>query len=243
MNRRSFLKVGMSCFVLGWLLSATQIAFAEEPKSSALIQTLPAEGAWIEYNVNLKINDQEVVPTIKIRSVGQAFQGGKQCRFIELELVSDHPQVRNSTWRFLVPEDEFGEGKDPLSKAVRRWIKAGTDEPKAVELFELEDPIMAMWLAGPKQNVKTEGAKEKLNWQQGDLECSVISGRHEIELGTSKVGMTHRVFRHKDVPFGLAGVQQELALNSDGQKQSIVIKMTLRDHGKDAKAKLPDLVP
>ena len=55
--------------------------------------------------------------------------------------------------------------------------------------------------------------------------------------------MTHRVFRHKDVPFGLAGIQQELNASVGGQKQMAVIKMTLKDHGKDAKAKLPDLLP
>ncbi|MBC7821199.1 MAG: hypothetical protein IAG10_30295 [Planctomycetaceae bacterium] len=243
MDRRPFLKAAASVFVVSSLLLAFDTAIAEEPKSAALIQTLPADGVWVEFNANVKVNGQEIVPNWTVRSVGQAFHGGKQCRFLEMEQTSDQPQLPKTMWRVLVPEDEFGEGKDPLSKAVKRWVKMGTNEPEAVDSIELKDPIFAMLLAGPKENLKTEEAKEKVNWQQGDLECSVISGRNEIELGTAKFGMVHRVFRHKDVPFGLAGMHQELSLNFGGQKQTALIKMTLKDHGKEAKAKLPDLVP
>ncbi len=58
-----------------------------------------------------------------------------------------------------------------------------------------------------------------------------------------KLHMTHRVFRHRDVPFGIAGMQQELKSTFGGQEQKISIRVSLRDHGKDAKAKLPDLMP
>lgn len=243
MGRRSFLR-GIVCAVaLNSLPLAFDAAMAEEPKLAALFQTLPADGVWAEFNVNVTINGQEIVPKWTARSVGQAFHGGKQCRFIEMEQVCENPRLANMTWRLLVPEDEFGEGKDPLSKAVKRWVKIGENDPEAVDSIELKAPDFAMLLAGPKQNLKTEEAKEKVSWQQGDLECSVVSGRNEIEFGNTKFGMSHRVFRHKDVPFGLAGMQQELNASFGGQKQSATIKMSLKDHGKEAKAKLPDLLP
>ena len=243
MDRRQFLKAIASSFVLSSLMSVANGVAADEPKSAALIQTLPKDGTWAEFNINLKLNGQEAVPKWILRSVGQAFHGGKQCRFLEMEQTCDHPQLANVTWRLLIPEDEFGEGKDPLSKMVKCWVKYEPSEPELLESVQLKDPVFAMLLAGPKQNLKNEEAKEKINWQQGDLECSVVSGHNEIELGNTKFGMTHRVFRHKDVPFGLAGMQQELNLNFGGQKQSATIKMTLKDHGKEAKAKLPDLQP
>ena len=243
MDRRQFLQASAGSLVLSSCLPNFVSAFADEPKSAALIQTLPKDGSWAEFNVNVNVNGQEIVPKWSARSVGQAFHGGKQCRFIEMEQSSDNPVLPNMTWRFLVPEDEFGEGKDPVSKAVKRWVKMGTNDPEAVDSIDIKDPIFAMLLAGPKQNLKTEKAKEKINWQQGDLECSVISGGNETELGTAKFSMSHRVFRHKDVPFGLAGMQQDLKASFGGQMQAATIKMTLRDHGKDAKAKLPDLVP
>ena len=243
MDRRQFLQTSAGSVALSSCLPVFNIALGGEPKSAALIQTLPPDGAWVSFNVNVKLNGQEIVPTWTGRSVGQAFHGGKQCRFIEMEQACDHPQMPNATWRLLVPEDEFGEGKDPLSKAVKRWVKIGTSDPEAVESIETKDPVLAMLLAGPKQNLKTEDTKEKVNWQQGDLECSVISGRNEVELGGAKLSMVHRVFRHKDVPFGLAGMQQDLSASFGGQMQAANIKMMLRDHGKDAKPKLPDLVP
>lgn len=243
MVRHSFLNAVVLSLMLGSCLLAFDTAIADEPKSGALIQTLPKDGTWAEFNVNLKLNGQEAVPKWSLRSVGQALHGGKQCRFLEMEQTCDHPQLANVTWRLLIPEDEFGEGKDPVSKLVKLWVKYEPNEPELLESMQLKDPVFAMLLAGPKQNLKNEEAKEKVSWQQGDLECSVVSGRNEIELGTTKFGMTHRVFRHKDVPFGLAGMQQELSLNFGGQKQSAIIKMTLKDHGKEAKAKLPDLQP
>lgn len=243
MNRRQFVNAIVVGFVLGSLLLTIERSVADEPKSGALIQTLPKDGTWAEFNVNVKLNGQEIVPSWKLRSVGQAFHGGKQCRFIEMEQTCDHPQLQNATWRLLVPEEEFGEGKDPLSKMVKCWVKFESGEPEVVESIPLKDPAFAMLLAGPKQNLKTEEAKEKVSWQQGDLECSVVSGHNEVEFGNTKFGMSHRIFRHKDVPFGLAGMQQELNVNFGGQKQTAHIKMTLKDHGKEAKAKLPDLQP
>ncbi len=243
MRRRQILQAAVSGLALSPLLSVFEIAVAEEPKSGALIQMLPKDGTWTEFNVNVKLNGQEIVPSWKLRSVGQAFHGGKQCRFIEMEQTCDHPQLQNATWRMLVPEEEFGDGKDPISKMVKCWVKFDSGEPEVVESIPLKDPAFGMLLAGPKQNLKTEEAKEKVSWQQGDLECSVVSGHNAIEFGNTKFGMTHRILRHKDVPFGLAGMQQELNINFGGQKQTATIKMTLKDHGNEAKAKLPDLVP
>ena len=187
MIRCSFLKAVGGCFVLSlfWLANMAE-AEAEEPRSGALLQTLPKDGAWVEYNVNLKLNDQEFVPSWALRSVGQAFHGGKQCRIIEMEQSSDTLQFPKAIWRIVVPEDEFGDGKDPISKVVKVWIKQGDNVPETVDSIALHDPVFAMLLAGPKQNLKAEEAKEKVNWQQGDLECSVISGFNELELGTAK---------------------------------------------------------
>ncbi len=243
MHRRQILQIAVSSLAMSTFLLVFDIAIADEPKSSALVQTLPKDGTWTEFNVNVKLNGQEIVPSWKLRSVGQAFHGGKQCRFIEMEQTCDHPQLANVTWRILVPEEEFGEGKDPISKMAKCWAKYGSNEPEVVESIPLKDPAFAMLLAGPKQNLKTEETKEKISWQQGDLECSVVSGHNEIEFGNTKFGMTHRIFRHKDVPFGLAGMQQELTASFGGQKQTATFKMTLKDHGKEAKAKLPDLQP
>ena len=243
MDRRQFLQASAGSFVLSSCLPKIVSAFADEPKSAALIQTLPKDGTWSEFQVIAKVGGREIALTWAARSVGQAVHGGKQCRFIEMDRSDPQGEVKNGVWRLLVPEEEFGEGKDPLSKSVKRWLKSGTDDAEAAESFALKDPFLAFVLSGPKQNLKTEEAKEKINWQQGDLECSVISGRNDVDVGVAKISGVYRVFRHKDVPFGFAGIQQELTLIQGGQVETVNVKMTLRDHGKDAKAKLPDLLP
>jgi hypothetical protein len=243
MDRRSFLTASAVGIMFGSLLFSSSNVSADEPMSAAVIQTLPKDGVWSEYQVFVKVQGREIAVTWTVRSVGQAFHGGKQCRFLEMELADNTNAVRGKTWRLLVPEDEFGEGKDPVSKAVKRWIKQGTDEPEAVESLAIKDPPLALFLAGPTLKLKTDEAKEKIAWQQGELECAVVSGRSELGFGNQKISLSQRVFRHKDVPFGFAGTHMDLSGSFGGQDESATIKMMLRDHGKDAKAKLPDLQP
>ncbi len=221
------------------------LAFADEPKSAALLETLSEDGVWVTYNGTIKINGQETVVSWTARSVGKALGASKECRFIELEQASDstRAELGNVVWRLLVPEDAFGEGRDPLKNAVKTWVKYGTNEPEVVENIDTKDPLFAMLCRGPKQNLKAESAKEKISWQMGDLECPVIVGKNEIELGAAKIEMIHRVFRHKEVPFGLAGTSQDVKVSFGGQQQTANIRMTLQNHGKDAKAKLPELQP
>ena len=130
MDRRQFLKACVGSITLSSLLAVCNTAWCDEPKLAALMQTLPADGTWVAFNVNVMLDGQDIVLTWMGRSVGQAFQGGQQCRFIELELTSEHPEIPNTTWRLLVPEEEFGEGRDPLSKTVKRWVKERTNRKR-----------------------------------------------------------------------------------------------------------------
>ncbi len=194
MDRRQFLQASAGSLLLSSCLPTFASAFADDPKSAALIQTLPKDGAWAEFNVNMKVNGQEIVPKWSARSVGQAFHGGKQCRFIEMEQVSDNPVLPNMTWRFLVPEEEFGEGKDPVSKAVKLWVKMGTNDPEAVDTIEIKDPIFARccWqdrskTSKPRRprkkstgnkviwNARWSAAVTKRNWEPQSSACRIES--------------------------------------------------------------------
>ena len=226
------------------------VTFSDEPKSGALMQTLPADGVWVTYSVNVKVNEQESLMTITGRSVGQAVYDGKQGRFIEYEQTvgtpSDIniPQLGNLTWRLLVPEESFGEGKDPLSKATHKWVQYGTQEPEVVDSIQLKDPIFLTLFQGPQKDLKFEAARETIVWQQGELKCRVISGENEKSLGQLSMKMACRLFLHRDIPFGIGGLHQDMALDfGGGPPVKIVIHATLQDHGKNARPKLPNLVP
>ena len=135
MDRRQFLRASVGSIALSSLLAVRKAAWGDEQKLAALMQTLPPDSTWVAFNVNVMLDGQDldgqdIVLTWMSRSVGQAFQGGKQCRFIELELTSEHPEIPNTTWRLLVPEEEFGEGRDPLSKTVKRWVKERTNRKR-----------------------------------------------------------------------------------------------------------------
>lgn len=232
-----------------WLPAVADESQSADAKPAGLLQTLPADGAWVSYDVTVTVNEQDFTMTATARSVGQALHDGQQCRFIEYEQSVEAPpaisvpQLGNLTWRLLVPEEEFGEGRDPLGKAVKTWIKIDDRDPEAVESIELKDPIYKILFQGPRKNLRNEDAKEKINWQRGQLECAVVTGHNDLELGIAKLHMTHRVLRHRDIPFGIAALQQELTGSLFGQEPKITIRVTLRDHGKDAKAKLPELQP
>ncbi len=141
-----------------------------------------------------------------------------------------------------MPEAAFGEGKDPLSKAVKTWLKVEEMEPEVVEALEIRDPYFALLMHGPQANLKVEEAKEKINWQRGQLECKVISGQNGLQVGILNLQMTMRVFRHPDLPFGIAGLHEDLNVKFGDGENKVVIKVALKDHGKDAKAKLPELL-
>ncbi|MEX0727964.1 MAG: hypothetical protein WD065_16945 [Planctomycetaceae bacterium] len=245
MNRRLLLPAVVVSVSIGALFPAV----ADEPTSAALMQTLPHDGAWATYNVNVMVNDQEFIMSATARLVGQATYGGKLCRFIEYEQTVaappaiDVPQLGNLTWRLLVPEEEFGEGKDPLGKAVKMWVKIDQQDPEVVDSIERTDPIFATIFRGPTKNLKVEDAPEKIMWQRGTLECEVVSGQNDFQLGTFQLDIAHRVFKHPDVPFGVAGMQQGMKATFGGQEVKVSLRASLRDHGKEAKAKLPELVP
>ena len=225
------------------LLFCSLLFAADEPKSAALMQTLPEDGSWVKFNVNVVINGAEVSPTWTMRSVGKADHDGKACRFIELEQTCPTPPLGNVTWRLLVPEAEFGEGKHPLGNARKVWVQYEKEEPQTVESIPIKDPIFGALIAGPTAEVLVLREREKVSWQRGNLESEVVTGTREIDFAGAKLQISHRVLRHRDIPFGLAGMRQELNAEFGGAKQQAKITMTLQDHGSDAKSKLPELKP
>ena len=136
----------------------------------------------------------------------------------------------------------IGERKHPLGKAVNVWHKLEGQDAQAVHSIEAQDAIFAGLIEGPKTNLKTEDAPEIIQWQKGDLSCSVVASDSEFKLNNViPTQVHHRIFRHPDAPFGMGGVHWELIIGDGDQKQTINVKLTLQDQGTDAKAQLPDL--
>ncbi len=215
---------------------------AADPIGGSSLQQLAPDGTWAKYQVSIKLAGQEVSATWTARSVGQITHNGLPCRWIELQQESDSPGFPKMTWRCLVPEAEFGEGKHPLGKAVKVWQKVEGQDAQAVDSIEAKDAIFGALIKGPEQNLKAEDAPEIIQWQKGDLKCQVIAGDSDTKLnGAIPVQIHHRIFRHPDAPFGMGGVHWALTIGDGDQTQTVNVKLTLQDQGTDAKSQLPDL--
>lgn len=228
------------------LLFCSLVFSANDSKSAALIQSLPVDGAWVSFSVSIGADGNEFSPTWHVRSVGKAEYEGKSCRFIEMEQKlpgqAPIPQLANVTWRMLIPEAEFGEGKTPFANALKVWVQRDNEAARLINSISQEDPLFALLIAGPNAEIKSLKEREKVSWQRGNLECDVVTGQCAGEFLGAKLKMTHRILGHKDVPFGLVGMTQELFFGATDTPNAR-ITVTLQDHGTDAKPKLPDLKP
>lgn len=210
---------------------------AEPPVGGGCVQLLPKDGTWAQYQGDIKIGNQGINATWIVRSVGSQSHNGQPGRWIEMQQSSENPGFPKMTWRCLVPEAEFGEGKHPVGKAVKVWQKIEGQDAQAVSSIEARDALFAALIQGPVKELKVEEAPEVVRWQKGNFECQVVAGDSETILNGAVMKIHHRIYRHDEAPFQLAGLHWEVAVG----EQTINVKMTLQDQGTDAQAQYPDL--
>ena len=233
------------------LLLISSLLAAEEPSACPLVQTLPPDGSWVSFDLQIDVDGREIRTVWTTRSVGQTPYKGKLCRFIELEQTCDGPiepvygivPIMNQCWRAVVPEEEFGEGKYPLGRALKVWVQTGQGAPEAVPSIAARDPLVDALARGPAANLKIDNNPEKLAWQRGELMCDALSGNNETDFAGLTLRLEHRVLKNKQIPFGVAGTRQKITASFAGTDYPAGLKLTLRDYGQDAKAKLPELKP
>ncbi len=224
--------------MLAWTCLLT-VALSADPTMMPLLATLPEDGRWSKFDLRLQVNSQDQLIAWTVRSVGQFQQAGKDVRCIETELTGN-AEIPSNCHRLLVPNDAFGPNKHALGQAVRMWVRKGTDPVESYNDLS-GDALTALFLAGITQDLKKPEQKETINWQRGKFECTVYTGKSVQEIGTTKFHTDWTILRHDDLPFGLAGLRMKIT--PEGQSDVINVTLTLQDHGKDAKATLPDYTP
>ena len=208
--------------------------------SAPLIQELPEDGSRVKFFVTIDFGGgNEQLPTWIVQSVGQKTVDGETCRWIEL--IGKDKERTFQVYKVLVAEKEFIKGKNPLTTIREAWSKRGDNDPVKIEKLEAADPILAVVLAGPVKDVKKLDKKEKVNWQKGQFQCDVYVGGSRLEIPGIKIEVSHRVLRHKKVPFGIAAGTLELKGTIGGQSRAAKVKFSVDDLGKDAKPELPDV--
>jgi hypothetical protein len=229
-------------------LSLLAAIFAAEPQAASktapdptilpLLATLPEDGVWSKFEMKVEFSGQTHVVEWSVRSVGKGQQGGRDLRIIEtsLDQIGD---LQHSVHRMLVPVDAFGPDKDALGQSVRMWVKRGNDP---IEMFDgiAGDAITNLWLTGATSDVKRQSEPQTIDCKGKQMKCDVFTGISEPAVGDGTFHCDWRILRQKEVPFGLAGAKLKIR-TTDGNE--IAVDLKLLDYGKNAEAKLPDLLP
>lgn len=232
------------------MLLAAFLSDIGEVKSGALLQTLPDDGAWTTFQIHVTGDNRDLSFTWTVRSVGTVVHDGKLCRYLELEQKIDAGpkeiftyQLVNTTCRAVIPEAEFGEGKNPLAHAVYIWVQKNQDSPISVSSIDLYDPILAAIIRGPVSDLKAEDGSDRIQWQRDNIDCRVIAGKREMDFFGAKVVLSARVLRNHEIPFSIGGIRQELKATLGNADYQVTVRADLLDLGTDAKPTLGQLTP
>jgi hypothetical protein len=215
-----------------------------------LITKLPADGTWATYVVvgeERRPNEiaHEFKGTITIRSVGEEVeqdQGMKQLRWIEIEQRLHHgDEPLDAIHKFLIPENEIGEGKNPISKIRKLWSWQSQYQMAGPELVEPKSKkagVLSGILPPSFENRKALEAK-LFKLPVGELLSTGWSGSG-VEKDLERKFQVHRIveaYSNDASPFG--SVQFKVTNDIESFAKSIAT-FTLNETGINAKSAWPD---
>lgn len=207
-------------------------------RADGLIRSVPEDGQWVKYHGRLSFAGMEATGTVTLRSVGTEDVDGKPARWVEVDMqLEDEPR---DVYKMLIPEARLKAGVDPVDHVVRAWRRTGDDEPIRIEEnANLDFSFLGAMLHAPVKTTAREKSKKSFPWQRGTLEAASITGARKLDAdGRVQGTLTATVWPHDEVPFGVAGLNVDVALENGGS--SVVIELAVSDIGKDAKSVLPD---
>lgn len=221
-----------SCvFVLG--LAATS-------RSDCLVRDLPNDGAWAVFWDTEQFDDGTKRDLwITIKSVGRTEMAGEPCRWIEIKYQSEESRKKETgtVFKLLIPEMHLKPGGDPLKHVLKAWRKNPTlQEPVPIDRIEDWLPRLYLVVAPPIENLKKTDEQQNVDWQQGQLACSVLEGSNQYTTQTEKISARYRLAVNPKVPFGVAAAKVEIESN-DGYKGTL--QYSLIDMGTGAVSDLP----
>lgn len=229
-----------------------QLPFVRTPAMVPLIETLPADGTWVRYQLRMNLNwplyaDSKKMPipdtrlehraNVTLRSVGRIPRAGDTLRLLELEIKTDSDLIPSGIYRLAIPEGTFGRFRHPLYHAVKMW--EGPQNGPVLPLTSFDaDPTFSYFLTGVTHNAYKQISREDIDTPAGKLSCEMYRG----ESLSEKVGKLQfpkwQIVRHPDVPFGL--VKATLSAFND---RGVDIVLTLQDQGTGAIPAWGDLLP
>ena len=226
------------------LLTSLRLNLAEEK----IAISLPKDGAWARYHVTTtRAEDAGVEPETRketIRFVGTVESNGQRHRWIEQSFgLKDG---RTNVMKTLVAEKDL-KSAWPLA-AERRWHhKAGDQLATECETLGPEYGVFSLVFPGPYNTAKPLHETRVLDYQRGRLEIKEgLAGRQEVSFQDNgqdvAYSMNYTVWRHPDVPLGLAAAKISMRTQENGRLEAggtYTVEFILEDCGQDAKSVLP----
>ena len=212
---------------LAFVFAIAGVANAADP----IFQVSAPAGSWVRYEGTLTIDKAEQLVRYLVKAGEQESRGGQEMQWIDLialdpQVQEDKPQVH---FRLLIPQVEFGAGKDPLMHASEVTVQYGEGPSRNITGIAEVDPPFAFALSGPSGDSQTLDAPEAVDWQRGKLVCNVCEGESSRSFGPLKYQMQHHILRNQEVPFEMASVRQETVTQVSDQSQKVVLSIQVVD--------------
>lgn len=197
---------------------------------------LAEDGSWAKFYVTVRgPNNLDLDVELTISSVGKGQANGKDSRWIEVLSNNAADGTRLNVFKMLVPEESLKAGPFGPSDAARAWAAEMENAVQAVS----GDGLAPVSFLFPDNLDDPQRPDEKvtIDWQQGKLECPVLTGTSDSRFGTQNVKIRHRYLLAPEVPFGLGGFQSDVELAPDNV---IKVEARLLDAGTGAMSTLPN---
>jgi hypothetical protein len=238
-------------------LAVSVVDTANEPEESRV--TLPSDGAWVRYKVQLQdeeegvVSHDEFVTTISL--VGTASDKEQRCRWVEMKSVafdSKGAPSRTHLTKLLIPETEMLKSNNPLKQAVRGWVRVADEQPSLMVPISWDPGLFVgeslSWLPGVRAGLREVDKPRDVEYQRGKLNrADAVSGTREWtktetpELGNSHWKSRFTVWHHADLHWGFARAEVEAEKwLGDEREARVTFTYLLEDAGKDARSALPE---
>ena len=211
--------------------SSIPAAHASEPFASEI-----EDGSWVKFHVTVDDDNMSYVLETTIKAVGRTQEAGEDCQWIEIGSVATATGQRRKVVKLLFREKDLGRGDVGITDVVRAWIlPRDSDQPVQAAGDQLSD--LAPLFPGQLDNERRSHETETIDVQGELLECDILEGESEAELGNQTVTVLHRLLLNDEIPFGLAGFRKEIR-SASGMR--IVAEAQLLETGGDAESLMPD---
>ncbi len=218
-------------------------------RGQSLITQVPEDGVWATYVLEGKTTHIDKEPVkhtgeITIRVVGTEIVAQERFRWIELEqevrFLAENVRIVD---KFLVPESEFGEGKDPVANIQKMWryhSQFENSNPRSEEAGSASAKTLTVFLPGPFEKVK-ETEVNGIETELGTLQCEGRIGFQREDVDGTKMDRMYTGYSNVASPFGTVMFKHVVKTKrNDRDGSTMTVVLTLKETGMGAVSAFPD---